>query len=477
MQAAAGVVIGGRYALTSRIAGGGMGEVWRADDRVLERAVAVKLLRADLTDDPQFLARFRIEARNAAKLSHGNIAQVHDYGEDNGTAYLVLELVEGIPLSRLIAESAPLPEPDAVHLLVQAATALHAAHTKGIVHRDVKPANVVVDDESTAKLTDFGIARALDAASFTRVGEVMGTPQYIAPEAAIGKEATPESDIYSLAVVGYELLVGRLPYSADTAIGYAMAHVTQPVPTLPDHVSPALRVAIMSALAKDPAERPQGATAFAHQLQQAINDQTASHSAALSRVRVAHLPTGGSETDTGKQVQTLSAPAPQPSRSLLPGHNAVLSGERITIQVESADGAALDLVACELDEHDRALGEEAFVFYNQPTSGDGSVHLTGAGRVMIDTSAVGAAVHSISIGIAVEPPATLGAVAGLRTRILSEGSVTREMFDATADLGDERAAMLVTVYRRGSGWKVRNVCAGWRAGLSALVESVGLTAP
>ncbi|NNG38121.1 protein kinase [Flexivirga sp. ID2601S] len=472
MQRTGGTVVGGRYQLTSRIAGGGMGEVWRATDRVLERPVAVKLLRATLTDDPAFLARFRVEARNAAKLSHGNIAQVHDYGEDGGTAFLVLELVDGRPLSQLIAAEAPLAEADAVHLLVQAATALHAAHAKGIVHRDVKPANIVVDDESTAKLTDFGIARALDASSMTRAGEVMGTPQYLAPEAATGKEATAQSDVYSLGVVAYELLVGRLPYSSDTAVGFALAHVNEPVPALPPTVHPALREVVQAAMSKHPDERPRGGSDFARRLQESLAATPVSN---VGPVRVAHLPPVGRSAETTSVVAgapgvtgvdeadeaveaggvtgegaadgapddrsgglPASTDTPQPARTLARGQNSVLSTHRLTVQVEAAGDPRVDLIACELDERGRAPGDDALVFYNQPVSGDGVVRLAAGGRIEFDTAVLPEAVHSVAVGVAIDPPETLGALAGLRATVAGTGPEQPETFHLAAELGDER---------------------------------------
>ncbi|HOR17063.1 MAG TPA: serine/threonine-protein kinase, partial [Dermatophilaceae bacterium] len=180
-----GDVLGGRYTLTDRIAAGGMGDVWAATDRVLGRTVAIKIMRPNTTDEGNFAARFRDEARHTAALSHPNIAAVYDYGEDDGTAYLVMELVPGLPLSSMIAEG-PMP-PEQVRLILgQCALALAAAHEAGVVHRDVKPANVMVTPEGKVKLTDFGIARAVDAVGHTRTGEVMGTPQYLAPEQAMG---------------------------------------------------------------------------------------------------------------------------------------------------------------------------------------------------------------------------------------------------------------------------------------------------
>jgi serine/threonine protein kinase len=471
MQRTDGTEVGGRYVLASRIAGGGMGEVWRGTDSVLERPVAIKLLRTNLTDDPEFVARFRIEARNAAKLSHGNIAQVYDYGEDDGTAFLVLELVDGDPLSKMIAQTAPMQEADAVHLLVQAANALHAAHAKGIVHRDVKPANIVVDDESIAKLTDFGIARALDASSMTRAGEVMGTPQYLAPEAAMGKEATAQSDLYSLGVVAFQMLVGHLPFQADTAVGFALAHVQQPVPTLPTSVSEPLRQVVHATLAKDPDARPHGAVELAEQLQTAIGaPPLPTHR--ISPVRVAHLPESAPTTPV---PETESRPQQQAVFTLSRGQNAPLSGSSLTLRIESTGDASVDLIACELGADDRALGDESLVFFNNRRSADGVVRLSDSGRIEFDTAALGSDVHAVVLGMAVDEPATLGELPELRTTLYAEGSGQREEFHLPAELGGERAAVLARIYRRGDTWKVRNVSAGWESGLSALVAALGLS--
>ncbi|MBB2893265.1 protein kinase domain-containing protein [Flexivirga oryzae] len=471
MQRTNGTEVGGRYRLESRIAGGGMGEVWRGVDTVLERPVAIKLLKTGLTDDPEFLARFRTEARNAARLSHGNIAQVYDYGEDSGTAYLVMELLEGEPLSKVIAERAPMDEDDAVHLLVQAANALHAAHAKGIVHRDVKPANIVVDDEFVAKLTDFGIARALDASSMTRAGEVMGTPQYLAPEAAMGKEATPESDIYSLGVVAFQMLVGHLPFHADTAVGFALAHVQQPVPPLPESVSAPLRAVIDASLAKDPDRRPQGAVEFARELQEAIG-VSAPTPHRMAPVRVAHLPEVQPTTPVSATV--VGEAQRQAAFTLSRGQNAPLSSTSLSLRVEATGDVTVDLIACELGADERALGDDSLVFFNNRASADGVVRLTDSGRVEFDASGLDPEVHAVVVGMAVDPPATLGQLTDLRTTLYAGSGDTREEFHLPAGLTDERAAVLARIYRRGETWKVRNVSAGWQSGLPALVDALGL---
>ncbi|MGN6612519.1 MAG: protein kinase domain-containing protein [Angustibacter sp.] len=266
-----GLRVGGRYELTSRIAGGGMGEVWRARDGVLGREVAVKLLRREYADDETFLERFRAEARHAASLSHPGIASVYDYGEDGGTAFLVMELVEGEALSHRIKREGALPTAMAVPLIQQAAAALQAAHAAGVVHRDVKPANLLLTADDQVKITDFGIARARDQVPITRTGEVVGTAQYLSPEQALGRPATPRSDLYALGVVAYEALTGRRPFDADTVVATAVAQVHQAPEPLPDDIPPQVADQVLKAMAKDPADRPVSAAAFGTALGAGLN--------------------------------------------------------------------------------------------------------------------------------------------------------------------------------------------------------------
>jgi serine/threonine-protein kinase len=266
MSPNAGTILGDRYALTDRIAAGGMGEVWSATDTVLSRTVAVKILNPALSQQSGFLERFRAEARYCAALHHPNITTVFDYGEDDGSAYLVMELVAGQPLSKIISEDAPLSAQVSASILIQAATALEAAHQGGVVHRDVKPANILMTPDGTAKLTDFGISRMVNAAPLTQTGEVLGTAQYLAPEQVQGQSATAASDIYALGVVGYEMLTGRRPFEADTMVATALAHVNQPTPQLPHAVPVGIRTVISAALAKDPADRPATAACMADAL-------------------------------------------------------------------------------------------------------------------------------------------------------------------------------------------------------------------
>jgi eukaryotic-like serine/threonine-protein kinase len=254
-------LLAGRYRLTDRIAAGGMGEVWRAEDSLLNRAVAVKLLPTGRAGDEAFLARFRAEARYAASLSHSGIARVYDYGEsaEFGGAYLVMELVNGEPLSAILARAERLSPDATLDIISQSARALDAAHQAGIVHRDIKPGNLLVAAGGTTKITDFGIATAVAAAQashLTETGMVMGTAMYVSPEQATGSPVTDASDIYSLGVVAYECLAGRPPFTASEPLAIAFAHKHEPVPALPPDVPPPVSELVYHMLAKTPEERP-----------------------------------------------------------------------------------------------------------------------------------------------------------------------------------------------------------------------------
>ncbi len=248
---------GERYERGERIATGGMGEVWRARDTVLDREVAVKILKHEYADDPTFRARFEAEARHAAGLHHPGIASVFDYGllKEGRTPYLVMELVNGKPLSDLLAGGRPFDPEQARALALQTAEALAVAHAAGVVHRDVKPGNLLVTPDGQVKITDFGIARAAGSVAFTQTGQIVGTPHYLSPEQARGDAATSASDVYALGVVLFECLSGRRPFDADTPIATALAQIQQDVPPLPDTVPPGLAAVVTRALAKDPAER------------------------------------------------------------------------------------------------------------------------------------------------------------------------------------------------------------------------------
>jgi len=257
MRTAIGVALGDRYRLVRQIAVGGMGEVWEAYDESLARSVAVKVLKAEFAGDKGFLDRFRTEARNSAALSHPNIAQLFDYGEQDGSSYLVIELVVGEPLADLLEREPVLPAARLLPILAQSARGLHSAHEAGVVHRDVKPGNILLGRGGRVKITDFGVSLAQNQMVMTATGMVMGTAQYLSPEQAVGRAATPLSDLYSLGIIAYEALVGHRPFTGPTAVDIAVAHVNNPVPPLPATVDRALADVVMQLLSKDPAARPQ----------------------------------------------------------------------------------------------------------------------------------------------------------------------------------------------------------------------------
>lgn len=259
MTMRAGTTLAGRYVLRSLLAVGGMGEVWRAEDSQLDRPVAVKVLKDNAADNETFLKRFRNEAKNAAGLSHRNIAQVLDYGDYDGTAYLVMELVEGEPLSTILERERTIAESRVVRILTETSYGLSAAHEAGVMHRDIKPGNLLISENDRVKITDFGVSRGQGQTTLTATGMVMGTAQYLAPELALGRPATPASDIYALGIIAFEATVGKRPFTAASAVDIAIAQVNDEVPALPDTVSAPMQELIMLLLEKNPRKRPRSA--------------------------------------------------------------------------------------------------------------------------------------------------------------------------------------------------------------------------
>lgn len=260
VYAFAGMTLSGRYRLERLIATNVTGQVWEAVDGRLGRRVAVKVLKARWSSDPEFAERFRAEARMTAMLNHPGIAGIYDYGEiemvaDGRTAYLVMELVSGEPLNLVLARSGRLTPEYALDILEQAGWALQAAHSAGLVHRDIKPGSIVITPTGQVKITDFGIATGVDASGAKRTGMVMGTAQYIAPETALGHQATAASDVYSLGVVAYEALAGVPLFTGDGALTIAMKHIKEPPPPLPSDLPPNVRELIEITLAKKPSMR------------------------------------------------------------------------------------------------------------------------------------------------------------------------------------------------------------------------------
>ena len=266
----AGRVIGGRYILSSRLAIGGMGEVWRAIDDQTSEPVALKVLRPELAGQELFLSRLRIEAANASKLHHPNLAQVYNSGEEDGLGWIAMELVEGTPLTQILTDNPTLPIDFLLSVMMQTANALDTVHRAGIVHRDIKPGNIMVTPQGMVKLTDFGISRATNQVTLTAAGMVMGTAQYLPPEQAVGNPATPAGDLYALGVIAYESLAGRRPFTGKRQVDIAFAHVNKPVPKLPDSVPQPLADLVMDLLEKDPRRRPPSALALGDRIEQVM---------------------------------------------------------------------------------------------------------------------------------------------------------------------------------------------------------------
>jgi eukaryotic-like serine/threonine-protein kinase len=252
-------LIAERYELLELVGRGGMSSVWKAHDRLLDRSVAIKVLHEHYTQDEEYVERFRREARSVAQVSHPNIVTVIDRGEDASRQYIVFEYVEGENLKQLIEREGPLPVREALLLALQMARALGFAHDRGLVHRDVKPQNVLLNDEGQAKMTDFGIARSVDVDGVTVTGTVLGTSEYIAPEQARGQRVDAHTDVYSLGVVLYELLTGAVPFSGESFVTVALRHVNEPPPDVFEHrpdCPPRVAMLIERSMAKNPDDRP-----------------------------------------------------------------------------------------------------------------------------------------------------------------------------------------------------------------------------
>ncbi|WP_230686658.1 serine/threonine-protein kinase [Catellatospora vulcania] len=267
-----GALLGGRYRLDERIGAGGMGEVWRASDTVLGRVVAVKTVLPGLLDDPGFVRRFLAEARAMAGVRHRGVVTIHDYQGDAGGAYLVMEHIEGEPLSRTLARHGRLTVESTLAVVAQTAEALQAVHDRGMVHRDVKPGNLLVRLDGAIVLTDFGIARTPDRTSLTTPGGILGTPSYLAPEQVLGRPAEPRSDVYALGVVAYECLTGHRPFTGDNPFAVAIQRVGQPPPPLDADVPAPVAALVERALAVDPEQRWPSAAALAEAALDALGD-------------------------------------------------------------------------------------------------------------------------------------------------------------------------------------------------------------
>jgi eukaryotic-like serine/threonine-protein kinase len=271
-------VLSGRYRLESKLGSGGMSTVYLAVDEVLDRQVAIKLLHREISEEADQLERFRREARAAARLSHPNLVGVIDAGEDDGRPYIVFEYIPGRTLKRRLQEEGRLPVDEAVAYAIEIGRGLTAAHARKLVHRDVKPQNVLIDPDGRAKVTDFGIARSLESKGLTATGRVLGTTDYVSPEQAMGEDVDERSDVYSLGVVLYEMLTGDVPFSAETQVGVAMKHVNEPMPDVQarrPEVSAAVASVVDRATTKDPRDRYGTVAEMVRDLEQTLEVEAA----------------------------------------------------------------------------------------------------------------------------------------------------------------------------------------------------------
>jgi serine/threonine protein kinase len=325
-----GTRLSGRYELDSKLGSGGMSTVYLARDATLERWVAVKILHREISDQPDQIERFRREARTVAQLSHPNVVAVIDAGEDGGHPYIVFEYVEGETLKQRIERLGQLPLDEAAAYAIEVGRGLAAAHARRMVHRDVKPQNVLIDAEGRAKVTDFGIARELESDGLTATGRVLGTTDYVSPEQAMGHNVDARSDIYSLGVVLFEMLTGRPPFSAETLVGVAMKHVNEDMPDIQvrrPEVSSALAAVVDRATVKDPSGRYPDMATMLDDLESALE------------VEIARA---GSSTGEATNVLR-SVPGPRrriftPRRMSLAGIAIVLIGAAVALGVAALTG-------------------------------------------------------------------------------------------------------------------------------------------
>jgi serine/threonine protein kinase len=313
MRPTQGVSFGGRYELISRIAIGGMGEVWEATDHVIGRTVAIKILKDEYMGDPGFLERFRAEARHAALVNHEGIASVFDYGEENGSAFLVMELVPGEALSTILERDGTLSTDKTLDIVAQTSAALQAAHAAGLVHRDIKPGNLLITPDGRVKITDFGIARIADQVPLTATGQVMGTVQYLSPEQASGHPASAATDIYSLGIVAYECLAGKRPFTGESQVAIAMAQINEQPPPLPPTVAVPVQNLVFAMIAKKPDDRPSSAAVVARAATALRRGDVAAAAAAIPAIA-----TGVVATEDATQLLTSAGPVDAATRLLTP---------------------------------------------------------------------------------------------------------------------------------------------------------------
>jgi hypothetical protein len=446
-----GRLLGSRYELLVPLASGGMGRVWRARDTLLERPVAVKVLRSEFTGNSTFRARFRAEAQHTAALHHPHIASVFDYGElkDDGEdlAYLVMELVEGESLSNMLEREGRLDADRTREILRQTAAALAAAHSAGVIHRDVKPGNVLVGNDGIIKITDFGIAWSASSVPLTGTGQVVGTAHYLSPEQAQGGKATPASDVYALGTVAYECLTGRRAFDGENSVQIALKQIREEPEPLPADVPAGIRAVVERAMAKDPAARyPDGAA-----LRDAVGTVAKSPTVPIGVV-------GPAGTAVLPQFPA-SAPAAPPGRRAARG---VLLGALAAFAVVAAlVGALAGGGGGEPTAGDTTATSAATSTSSTPST-PSTVGVVAAGQVGRPVTEVQAELVARGLQVQLAPVETTDAASGLVTAVGPEGelapgtvvtvsyavtpAVTPVVTPAPADSGDGDGD------RNGNGW-------------------------
>ena len=418
-----GTVLSGRYRLDAKLGSGGMSTVYLARDETLQRWVAAKVLHREISDQPDQIERFSREARTVAQLSHPNVVAVIDAGEDGGRPYIVFEFVEGQTLKERIERAGKLPLDEAAAYAIEIGRGLAAAHARMLIHRDVKPQNVLVDSEGRAKVTDFGIARELESDGLTQTGRVLGTTDYVSPEQAMGQEVDARSDIYSLGILLYEMLTGELPFQAETLVGVAMKHVNEQMPDVQRRrhdTSSALAAVVEKATAKEPKKRYQDMGAMLIDLEGALEVEVA-------RAGTAH----------GEATTVLDS-VPERRRRILTSRRASLAG---VLLVLAATAAALAIVLLTGDD-----GRERSA--DAPAAGS-AIELEGAAD--FDPEG-GDGEHADEVGLAID---------GLpSTSWPTETYTTGTDFDAAGKAG---VGLIVDAGEpvAGASLEVRSVEAGW----------------
>lgn len=397
-------MLGDRYRLDEFVASGGMGQVFRATDKTLNRTVAVKVLLPGLTSDAEFGSRFRAEARIMASIGHQGVVGVYDYGESpEGTMFLVMAFVDGRPLGERIIREGALPVGDTMAIVAQAADALHAAHSNGIIHRDVKPNNLLVADNGAVTLVDFGVARSSDVTSVTKVNAVIGTALYMSPEQASGKPISPATDIYALGAVAYHCLTGAPPFTGNSPLEIAIKHLQDEPPPLPPELPAGVRALVERAMAKDPEDRYPTAAALAAAAR-AAQSGTLPDAAAF-------VPGAARRTAAVAVPQVVTTGGPGPGRSDRPAWLPIAIGLALLVM---AGGIVLALIALNrADKKDDTPGgvvpgtsQSVRVATTGPAPGGGVATRTTAAPT---TSAPTSSAPAPATSSAAPPPATSSA--------------------------------------------------------------------